>query len=268
MGQPMRVRLPPRPLMKILFLGTSAGWPLPRLGCNCQICNSRNPKDKRLRPAVLVNESILIDCGPDIYHQLRKFNINPQKINHLILTHAHLDHILGFYDLTHIYNRQERNPLLVTTQEVLNGLKRVYRFPLNPFKLKIISPKETIEINRLKISFSPVLHNHTPTYAVKIKERKIFIYIPDLKRIPKNQQKEFKDVALLVLDGSSLGKRGETKTHQSIQKGVKLALNLKPQKCFFTHIGHFTLPHEKLEKYLKTKGKNLYVTWDGLELEI
>lgn len=254
--------------MKILFLGTSAGWPLPRLGCNCEICSSSDPKDKRLRPAILINNSILIDAGPDIYHQLRKVSVKPENITTLILTHAHLDHVLGFYDLTHIYNRKERNPQLITTKEVINGFQQIYPLPLNPFRLKIIAPKEPIAVNNLNVALYPVPHNHSQSMAVKIKERKIFVYIPDISRLPKNQRRDFRKIHLLVLDGSSLGKKGKTKTHQSILEGIRLAKDLSPKLCYFTHIGHITAPHSKLEKYVQGEGKIFHIAHDGLQLEI
>jgi len=258
--------------MKILFLGTSAGWPLPRLGCNCYICQSKDPRDKRLRPAILVDGSILIDAPPDIYHQLvkirnSKFEIRNLKV--LILTHAHPDHILGFYDLTHIYNREEKEPKLITTQEVLNGLRQTHRFPLTPFKPEIIMPKETIAIDSLKMALYPIHHNHTPSFAVKMKDSKIFIYIPDLKRLPRNERRPFKDASLLVLDGSSLGKHGQTRIHQSIEEGIRLAKELKPKLCYFTHIGHITGTHQELEAYVqKNGGRHFHIAYDGLELEI
>lgn len=255
--------------MKIFFLGTSAGWPLPRLGCNCHICSSKDQKDTRFRPAVLINDSILIDCGPDIYHQFQKFKINPSKISTLILTHAHPDHVLGFYDLTHIYNRVEKTPKLITTQEVLNGLRQTHRFALAPFKPDIVRANEVIEVESVKTILFPVEHSRMPCSGIKMKQDRLFVYLPDIVKLRKQEYKKCRDVHLLVLDGSSLGEKGHAHTHQTIEEGIKLAWELKPKKCYFTHIGHITGIHIELEKCVqKMGGKNFHIAYDGLELEI
>lgn len=255
--------------MKILFLGTGAGWPLPRLGCDCDVCQSKDSRDKRLRPAVLVEDSILIDAGPDIYHQLTNLEADTRKIKALILTHAHLDHILGFYDLTHLYNREEKTPKLITTQEVLNGLRQVYRLPLTPFQPEIVNPLEVIEFEKIKINLFPVEHTRAPCLGVKMKSNKLFVYLPDIKRIPKSKRRPLRNVELLVLDGSSLAKRGQTHTHQSIEEGIRLAKDLKPKMVFFTHLGHLTGTHEKLQSFVQTKGgKNFHIAYDGLKLTL
>jgi phosphoribosyl 1,2-cyclic phosphate phosphodiesterase len=130
--------------MKIEFLGTSAGWPLPRLGCNCKICTSSDPKDRRSRTQLLVNDKILLDAGPETYFHL--LNHNPSTITHLLISHAHLDHITGLADLAKIYNRQEKLNLIIT-QEVLNGIRKADFF-LFQFKAKIVKPFETFEIDK------------------------------------------------------------------------------------------------------------------------
>lgn len=255
--------------MKILFLGTSAGWPLPRLGCRCEICQSKDPKDKRLRPAVLVNETILIDAGPDIYHELTNLKVDTRKIKTLILTHAHPDHILGFYDLTHLYNREEKSPTLIATESILQGLKQIHRYPLSPFKLKLVKTLETIQLGDTKITLFPVKHSQTPCFGVKIKADRLFVYLPDLKRIPKNKRRLLRDVDLLAQDGSSLGKRGQTKIHQSITEGLRLGQDLKAKRIYFTHIGHLTGKHQDLEEFVQAQGgRKFHIAYDGLELNL
>lgn len=257
--------------MKILFLGTSAGWPLPRLGCDCEICTSKDPKDKRLRPALLVNESILIDSGPDIYHELVrignwKFEIRNLKA--LILTHAHYDHILGFHDLTHLYHLKSQ-PTLYLTLETLNGLRRFHSLPLDPFKPKIVKPEETFELNHCKFSLIPVEHAHTPTWGVKMKEGKLVAYIPDISRLLPSQEKTCRDLSLLILDGSSLGKAGQSHNHESIIEGIALGKKLKAKEVYFTHIGHKTGKYKDLEKFVQNEGgRNFHIAYDGLELTL
>src|SRR3989338_1096843 len=121
--------------MKIKFLGTSAGWPLPRLGCKCQICTSKDPKDTRTRTQILVNDSILLDAGPDTYNHLIKKNLS-QSLTSILVTHEHPDHILGFQDLTHLYNFKNKITLFVT-KPVLTAIKRIFPFPLNPVIVKV-----------------------------------------------------------------------------------------------------------------------------------
>ena len=119
------------------------------------------------------------------------------------------------------------------------------------------------------MTLSPVPHNSSSCYAIKMKGDKIFIYIPDIKRLPKNDRKQFSGVHLLALDGSSLGTKGQTRTHESIEEGIRLAKELKPKFCYFTHIGHITGTHKELEKFVqKQGGKNFHIAYDGLELTL
>jgi len=255
--------------MKVLFLGTSAGWPLPRLGCDCSLCQSQDPRDRRLRPAVLVNETVLIDASPDIYHQLFSLKVDPRKIKALVLTHSHPDHLLGFYDLTHLYNREEKELKLVATQETINGLRQVHRLPFTPFRQEVVRPNEVIELEKIKMVLFPVEHSQSPCCGVKMKGEKLFVYLPDFRRLPQSEYKKCREVHLLVLDGSSLGRRGQTRIHQSIEEGIKLAKRLKPKKCYFTHLGHITGTYKELERFVQAQGgQNFHIAYDGLEIEI
>src|SRR3989344_1850555 len=203
--------------MKIKFLGTSAGWPLPRLGCNCQICTSKDPRDTRTRTQILVNDSILLDAGPDSYNHLIKSNIS-QTLNTIFVTHEHPDHILGFQDLTHLYSFKNKVTLFVT-KPVLFAIKRIFPFPLNPIIVKVVEQNKAFYVNNIKAEYFPVVHYKTPAWGVKLKERKIFIYIPDFNRILPSQEKTVKWAGSWAIDGSSLGKIGQGPGHISIQDG-------------------------------------------------
>jgi len=138
--------------MKALFLGTSAGWPLPRLGCDCPICSSSDKRDHRLRPALLVDDRFLFDAPPDIYRQLSRYPSKISKIKHIFITHAHLDHILGLYDLTHVYqnaNQRQRFDLFLTAR-TLKGIRKVLKFPFSPvFNIHPIRKNETLAVDTI-----------------------------------------------------------------------------------------------------------------------
>lgn len=232
--------------MKILFLGTSAGWPLPRLGCKCPICTSQDSKDKRTRPSILINDSILVDAGPDLYWQLSK--IDPTKITACFITHNHPDHTKGLWDLPKIYNRKGKI-------QIFRG-ERI---------------KRKVHLGNLVFQFFSVEHTKTlPSFGLWVEEgSKKLTYIPDFKEIPKNSLPFCKKVEVLIIDGSSLGEVGETPGHETIIEGITLAKKLQAKQIYFTHLGHKTGKHGDLEKFVQQNGgKNFHVGYDGLELNL
>ena len=252
--------------MKIKFLGTSAGWPLPRLGCRCEICTSKDPKDTRTRTQLLVNDSILLDAGPDTYKHL--VSSNPQKIEAIFISHEHPDHIMGLWDISHIYNH-EKNPDLFVTMPILNGIKRMLGTYLLKVNIKVVKPNETIHLKNTKVTYFPVIHGNTPAFGIKVKESKILAYIPDFNKILPSSQKVIRDCDLLAIDGSSLDKIGKTAGHISINDGIQIAKKLKAKQTYFVHLGHKTAPHKFLEKYLRENGgSDFYPAFDGLELNL
>lgn len=254
--------------MKILFLGTSSGWPLPRLGCNCKICTSNDPKDKRLRPCILVNERFLIDASPDIYHQFLKYDVNPAKITHILITHAHDDHIAGLYDLTHIYGKKEKIKI-ISTQGVLNQIRKKMGVSLSSFTLLDIKPFETLELEKeQRVRLIPVKHT-VETYAIKIKAQKPIFYAPEFRTVKPSSKKELGDIDIAVIDGSSKDKLGQAKGHETIKEGLRLGKEIHAKKIYFTNIGHKTDIHKNLMDFVKTNGGNKFdIAYDGLEIQL
>lgn len=251
--------------MKVKFLGTSAGWPLPRLGCDCEICTSSDPKDTRTRTQLLVNNSILIDAGPHTYEHLKKEG--PKKIKAILISHQHPDHTLGFWDLTHIYNGNKTIDIFVTKHlaAYINNLMGPHKKNL---KVNVVKENSPFLIDNVKVEYFPVIHGKTQAWGIKLKENKIFIYITDFNRILPSQKKTAKYADYWAIDGSTLDKLGQGPGHISINDGIQIAKKLKIKNTYFVHIGHKTGTHRFLELYLaQNAGKNFHIAYDGQTIQ-
>lgn len=252
--------------MKIKFLGTSAGWPLPRLGCNCEICTSKDPKDTRTRTQLLVDDSILVDAGPDTYSHLK--NVDTAKLKAVLVSHEHPDHISGFWDITHIYGKDKPLDVFVTLP-VLHGIQKTISTHGTKLKINVVKENQQFMIGNTKVLYFPVVHGKTPAFGIKLKSNKIFAYITDFNKILPSSQKFIKGIDCWAIDGSTLGKIGQGPGHISISDGIQIAKKLEIKNTYFIHIGHKTGTHEYLEGYLKENaGPNFQISYDGLEIEI
>ena len=249
--------------MRIKFLGTSAGWPLPRLGCSCEICSSNNPKDKRTRSQLLVNDSLLVDIGPDTYLHLSDSKIDPLKIKYAAITHEHSDHTFGLWDLGHIYNSQKIKVILA--EPTYKKISRLFFY--NEYKITKIKAEEAIKIDNLVVTLMPVNHTDSSFGALVKEKNKSIFYAPDFKSIPDTTINKVRDLDIAILDGSEL--KIATPTHQPIQKNFELGRKLKAKQVYFTHLGHRTLPHQQLQEYVqKEGGSNFHIPHDGLEIKL
>lgn len=246
--------------MDILVLGTSATKPFPRKDCCCPICSSKDKKDRRRRSSILINHQFLIDCGPDILTQVKRFKLRVNEIKAIFITHAHQDHTAGLKEMP-----LSAIPLYLSP----NSQKQLAKKSLSRFQIKIIKHGHKIKIGNLIFQPLTVIHpGSKSTFAFKIRTgRKNLIYLPDYKRIPKKSLKYFKNIDILIIGGSSLERR--LPWHATIKESIKLVKKLRIKKIFFTHIGHRTLPHEELIRFVKkVGGENFNVCFDGQRLRV
>lgn len=252
--------------MKVKFLGTSSGWPLPRLGCKCKICSSKDKKDTRTRTQLLINDTILIDAGPDTYSHLQKED--PAKIKAILVSHEHPDHTLGFWDLNHIYNQNQIINIFVT-KHLASRVNHIIGPHKKNLQVVIVRENQPFIVENVKVEYFPVIHGNTPAFGIKLKENKIFIYITDFSRIIPSQERTVKHADYWAIDGSTLGKLGQTHGHISIADGIRITKDLKIKNTYFVHIGHKTGTHNFLENHLRQNaGPNFHIAYDGLELNI
>jgi len=222
--------------MEILFLGTSSCEKIPRPGCNCLQCKSKDSRDKRTRSAILIDGKILVDCGPDIIKQFKIYNVKYKKIENVIITHTHKDHIGGLGDF------QKENP-----------------------KAKIVYPKdsEKFEIEGIKFFAFRVPHSRRrETIALLIND---VIYCPDIRRIPSNLKSILRKGKLIIFDGSCWNI--DFGYHLAMTKSIPILKTFPAKKIYFTHNGHTHIPHYKLEIEIQKIGDDrFHLAYDGLKI--
>jgi len=222
--------------MIVKFLGTSSGEAIPRAGCDCVQCTSSDKKDKRRRPVLLINKTILIDAGPDITKQLRQNQIMP--LNTVVITHDHHDHVGGLNDLLKINK-----------------------------SLHVIRPKAGQHFKLDGIDFYAFKVKHSVSVETVGLEIGSLIYIPDFAEIDWTV-KYLKESKIAALDGSVLGR--DFGGHLSINKIIAEVKNMRNlRKIYFTHCGHTRRPHKDMVKLVKALGDDRFsLAYDGLELKV
>ena len=197
---------------------------------------------------------MLIDAGPDVYHQLQQARAVPKCV---LLTHAHHDHVLGLHDLAKL-----RRLPLHCTKEAEADLRRI--LPRLDFRVFHLTPGVPIELgDGLSAQAFDVEHGRrvrTLGFRVRDGAGRTLVYVPDLSATPAS--KLARDADLLVLDGTTRDR--ETPGHLSMKQGVEIAGALRAGRTLFTHVGHQAGRHAELEAWLPD---GIGVAHDELELE-
>lgn len=248
--------------MKLKFLGTSAAWPLPRLGCSCNICTSTDPKDTRRRASALLNDFFLIDAGFDIYDEL-KTHSDPTKIKYVYITHDHPDHYAGLWDLSHIYSKTKIKLIIHP-----NTFKTIKKWVMHgDFEVTLLEEGDTFETEEFEVSNALVNHTKDSSYGILVSDQNSSLfYMPDFKTLPDTTKAKIRGFDLLVMDSAEW--EIPSTNHQTVLQGIELAKELEVKQAYFTHIGHRTKPHAEFEEYLRTHAPQVHVPFDGLEIEI
>jgi phosphoribosyl 1,2-cyclic phosphate phosphodiesterase len=239
----------------IEVLGSSAGWPIPRLGCDCPQCTSPDPRDRRLRSSLLLDRRVLVDAGPDAYAQLMRAEAVPEQV---VLTHDHHDHMLGL----HVLSKLGRIPLHCT-KECEKGLRVI--FPRLDFRIMYLTPGVPAELgDGLRVQAFDVDHSQTTrTMGLRFTDAggHTLAYMPDLGALPGSKLARDADVA--IVDGSTRSR--PVRGHIPMEEIAAAAKRLRAGRLLFTHIGHRTGTHAELSEWLPAGAD---VTYDGLLIEL
>lgn len=251
--------------MKFTFLGTGTSGGVPSLGCDCDVCHSTDPHDMRLRSAALLETAstrILIDCGPDIRQQLMSFPF--KKLDAVLLTHAHYDHIAGIDDLRPFCKFGDIN--IYANDGTVTGLKKMMPYcfteKLYPgvplLKLNTISSHQRITIGDIDIVPIQVMHDWLPIFGYRFGK---LAYITDMKTIDTGEIKYLKGVEILVIN--ALRFENEHHSHQLVADAIKFARRIDAKHTYFIHLTHQIGFHDQANKRLP---KGFEFAYDGMVL--
>jgi len=249
--------------LTVLGSGTSMG--VPTIGCDCAVCRSSDPHDRRTRPSIMVEYDgrlVLIDTTPDFREQAIRERI--QHVDAVLYTHTHADHILGIDDLRPLsFHRPGRIPLYARP-EAAEFLRTMFRYIFDAdYKFGGIA---RVELKRLDgpvdlfgARFEPVvvIHGESEVYGFRFGTA---AYLTDFSDVPQTSFERLQGLDILFLDAL---RHKPHPTHSTVENSLRIVNQLQPKRAFFTHICH-DLPHQATNATLPP---NVRLSYDGMKLD-
>jgi phosphoribosyl 1,2-cyclic phosphate phosphodiesterase len=251
--------------VKITFLGTGTSQGVPVIGCDCTVCTSTDKRNNRLRTSVWIETpeaSIVIDSGPDFRYQMLRANV--RKLDAIIFTHGHKDHVAGLDDVR-AYNYFTGRPMeIYATADTQDVLRREFHYvfgdrtypgiPQLNLNTIINTP---FHINGLEIIPIRVLHYKLEVFGFRIGG---FTYITDANFIAPEELVKAKNSDVFVLNALRHEKHV---SHYNLPEAIDIAHSTSAKNSYFLHISHQLGLHEEVSNRLP---KGMHLAYDGLEL--
>lgn len=254
--------------MKITFLGTGTSQGIPIIGSDDPVSKSKNPKDKRLRVSVMIewdSNCYIIDCGPDFRQQMLAHDV--KKIDGILFTHEHADHIMGLDDIRPFFFRQGDIPIYAHPR-VLKSLKIKFdyifttedRYPGAPaVRENIIENNKPIPLENLNVIPINAFHNRLQVFGFRFDK---FAYLTDVKSIDTEEIEKLKGVEVLVVNAL---RKEKHHSHFNIEEALEFIDQVSPKKTYLTHISPMLGFHEEAQAALPP---NVYIAYDNLIVEL
>ena len=252
--------------LKITVLGSGTSSGVPTIGCSCAVCLSEDPRDNRLRPSILVQHAgrnIVIDTTPDFRTQVLRSGL--ERLDAVVFTHAHADHILGLDDIRPFNYRQQAAIPLFASAPTFSVIRRIFDYAFEDRGHSSAVPKLEVnlitdtpfDVAGLEFEPIPVLHGRSTVLGFRFGR---FAYLTDHSEIPESSLEKLRGLDVLVLDAL---RHKPHPTHSTVADSIATARLLKPGRTFFTHICH-DLPHQLTEAALPP---GIFLAYDGLEIQ-
>jgi phosphoribosyl 1,2-cyclic phosphate phosphodiesterase len=255
--------------MRVTFLGTGTSHGIPMIGCDCPVCRSDNPRNKRLRPSVYVengDQCLLIDATPDFRTQALRANI--RRVDAVLMTHTHADHMLGLDDLRVFCQRNGGRIPIYGSSHSIDTIRRVFAYAclekpewpgVPSFDLRTVEPYQSFEVTPTPIRALPLAHGRMIVFGFLL--ARDVAYLTDCGAVPPEIVEAIRGVPVLVLD--ALRDR-EHPTHLTIDTARGVAEQVGATLTLFTHLSH-EAEHEAVEKRLPPQ---IRVAYDEMQIEV
>ena len=262
----------------LTFLGTGTSAGVPIITCDCDVCTSENPKNKRLRCSVCIkftdcdsqSRVVLIDTSPDLRQQVLREKLT--RCDAILFTHNHVDHTFGLDDIR-MFNVSMQQPIDIYAQRhTLDHLRRVFQHVFeshknvnNSFVANLIPNElcEGQEINCFGVRFTPIrlLHGRLPIvgFRIDVPEGPSLAYCTDVSSIPPESWVLLENLDVLILD---MLRFRHHPTHLNLDQALEITEQIKAKQTYFTHMTH-CVEHEKVDSELP---KNVNLAFDGLRI--
>ncbi len=251
---------------RVTLLGTGTSMGVPVVGCGCHVCKSDDPRDTRTRTSILLESnttSVVIDTGPDFRHQVLRQNLT--KLDAVVLTHEHRDHIAGLDDIRPFNIWQNTEIPIYSNDAVQTAIKREYHYAFgeNPypgsprFELKRIDKNAKFTIGDLPFQAIEILHGNLPILCYRIHD---FTYITDCKTIPPAEFEKVIGTKVLIIN--ALHHKGHY-SHLNLEEALELIERINPEQAYLTHCSHLMGKYADEQPKLP---KNVTLGYDGLQI--
>jgi phosphoribosyl 1,2-cyclic phosphate phosphodiesterase len=253
----------------LTFLGTGTSMGVPTLGCDCAVCTSTDPHNRRTRPSVRLaynDHTVLIDTGPDFHAQAVRERIS--RVDAVLYTHGHADHVMGFDDLRPLSFYAKGNLPIYADDATAKNIERIFeytfrkedRYPTSArVEIHRIDPTPGVGIDLFGACFRriPVTHGREEITGYRFGSA---AYLTDMSDIPEVSLPLLQDLDVLILDAL---RRDPHPSHSHLDKSVAIVEQLKPRRAYFTHMSH-DLDHAVTEAALPP---HIRLAYDGLQIQ-
>lgn len=264
-------------MLRLTFLGTGTSQGVPMIGCGCEVCRSDDRRDKRLRSSVMVEHfpdgatdgepstRVIIDAGPDFRYQMLRENVG--RIDAILLTHEHKDHIAGIDDVRAFNYFQDSAIAVYAADRVAKVVRKDfdYAFAENKYPgapdidLRIIDPGKPFRIGAMEIFPVQGLHYRLPVLGFRVGG---IVYLTDFNSISDAEVENIKGVDILVVNALRYEKH---LSHFTVEEAIEVSRRVVAKETYLTHMSHQIGLHGRMEGTLP---QGVHFAYDGLRLEL